>query len=222
MNTRERVIRYEVRVLGGLDARWSAWFADLEVASDAAGETTLSGPLPDQAALHGVLARVRDLGLPLIAVRRLDPDPRRASEIDPQMDLEERRPLMTHDQILELGQRWADAERRSDADALDTLLADDFVLVGPLGFVRDKAQYLGSRRSGDLKHESLTWDDVRVRVYGETAVAVGSQTQKSTYQGRDASGRFRVTQIAARLGGRWAVVGLHYSPIAQPPETGRP
>jgi len=48
---------------------------------------------------------------------------------------------------------------------------------------------------------------------------VGSQTQRSTYQGHDASGRFRVTQVAFRQGDRWTIVGLHYSPIAQPPET---
>lgn len=125
------------------------------------------------------------------------------------------------DQILQLGQRWAAAELASDADALGALLGDDFLLVGPLGFMLDKTQYLGSRRSGDLKHEALTWEDVRVRVYGDTAVAVGSQTQKSAYQGRDASGRFRVTQIAVRRGDTWILVGLHYSPIAQPPEGAR-
>jgi ketosteroid isomerase-like protein len=122
-----------------------------------------------------------------------------------------------NDQVLELGRRWAAAERTADVDALGPLLADDFVLVGPLGFMLDKEQYLGSRRSGDLKHASLVWEDVTVRVYGAAAVAVGSQTQQSTYQGRDASGRFRVTQIAVQQGGGWVIVGLHYSPIAQPP-----
>jgi ketosteroid isomerase-like protein len=121
-------------------------------------------------------------------------------------------------QILDLGQRWADAESHGDAAALGALLADDFVLVGPLGFILDKPQYLGSRRSGDLKHSSFVWDDVRVRLYGDTAVVIGSQTQQSTYQGRDASGRFRVTQIAVRLEGHWRLVGLHLSPIAQPAE----
>jgi hypothetical protein len=75
MNTPERGQRYEIRVLGALDARWSAWFAGLDVSCCTTGETTetaLTGPLRDQAELHGVLARVRDLGLPLIAVRRLD------------------------------------------------------------------------------------------------------------------------------------------------------
>jgi ketosteroid isomerase-like protein len=122
------------------------------------------------------------------------------------------------EQVLELGRHWANAERAGDADALEQLLADDFLLVGPRGFMLDKTQYLGSRRSGDLRHESLIWEDVSVRAYGDAAVAVGTQTQRSMYQGRDASGRFRVTLVAVHYGDRWTVVGLHYSPIAQPPE----
>jgi uncharacterized protein (TIGR02246 family) len=119
-------------------------------------------------------------------------------------------------QVRQLGQRWAEAEERTDARALAPLLADDFLLVGPLGFVLDKQQYLGSRRSGDLRHTSFTWEDVRVRLYGDAAVAVGVQAQRSTYQGRDASGRFRVTQVAVEQGGGWAIASIHLSPIAQP------
>jgi hypothetical protein len=58
---------YEIRVKGHLAADWSDWFAGLAVCQEPSGETVLSGPL-DQAALHGVLAKVRDLGLVLIAV----------------------------------------------------------------------------------------------------------------------------------------------------------
>jgi hypothetical protein len=65
---------YEIRVRGVLDGRWSAWFDGLEVSSDQAGQTRISGPVADQAALHGLLAKVRDLGLPLLSVRRIDPD----------------------------------------------------------------------------------------------------------------------------------------------------
>jgi hypothetical protein len=61
-------------VQGVLDDRWSAWFEGLRIASDQAGQTTITGPVADQAALHGLLAKIRDLGLPLLAVRRLDPD----------------------------------------------------------------------------------------------------------------------------------------------------
>jgi len=134
------------------------------------------------------------------------------------MDMLDHNAAVITDQVLDLGQRWAAAERAGNADALDPLLADDFLLVGPLGFMLDKAQYLASRRSGDLRHTSLMWEDVRVRAYGDTAVAVGAQSQQSTFQGRDASGRFRVTQVVVRRNDHWSIVGLHYSPIAQPPE----
>jgi hypothetical protein len=66
--------RYELRVQGVLDHGWSAWFEGLQVTSDQAGQTTITGPVTDQAALHGLLAKIRDLGLPLLAVRRIDPD----------------------------------------------------------------------------------------------------------------------------------------------------
>jgi hypothetical protein len=65
---------YELRVRGVLDPGWSAWFEGLQVSSDQAGQTTIAGPVTDQAALHGLLAKVRDLGLELLSVRHLDPD----------------------------------------------------------------------------------------------------------------------------------------------------
>jgi hypothetical protein len=66
--------RYELHVGGVLDSRWSAWFEGLRVTSDASGETVIAWPVTDQAALHGLLAKIRDLGLPLLSVRRIDPD----------------------------------------------------------------------------------------------------------------------------------------------------
>jgi hypothetical protein len=66
--------RYEIRVKGVLESRWSAWFEGLQLSSDEPGQTTIAGPVTDQAALHGLLARVRDLALPLNSVRRIDPD----------------------------------------------------------------------------------------------------------------------------------------------------
>jgi hypothetical protein len=65
--------RYEIRVNGVLDRGWSAWFDGLQVSSDNRGQTTIAGPVVDQAALHGLLAKVRDLGLELLEVRRIDP-----------------------------------------------------------------------------------------------------------------------------------------------------
>jgi hypothetical protein len=63
--------RYEIRVAGVLDGRWAAWFDGLQI-SGQGGETVIWGLLADQPALHGLLTKVRDLGLCLISVRRLD------------------------------------------------------------------------------------------------------------------------------------------------------
>ena len=67
-------MHYEIRVRGVLDSGWSAWFDGLRVASNQHGQTTIAGPVADQAALHGLLVKVRDLGLELLEVRRTDPD----------------------------------------------------------------------------------------------------------------------------------------------------
>ena len=61
---------YEIRVKGQLDARWSHWFDGLTITPGAHGEAVLTGPIADQAALHGLLMKIRDLGLPLVAVNR--------------------------------------------------------------------------------------------------------------------------------------------------------
>jgi hypothetical protein len=65
--------RYEIRLKGHLDARWTDWFEGLSFTHESDGTTILSGPVVDQAALHGLLRKVRDLGLPLVSVIQVDP-----------------------------------------------------------------------------------------------------------------------------------------------------
>jgi hypothetical protein len=65
---------YRIRIAGQLDARWAAWFDGLTITLDE-GDTLLTGPVVDQAALHGLLRRVRDLGLPLVSVSPVEPGP---------------------------------------------------------------------------------------------------------------------------------------------------
>lgn len=132
---------------------------------------------------------------------------------------------MTQNQILDLSQRWADAERRADAGALDALLASDFVGIGPLGFVLNRQQWLDRYRSGDLKIEGFSWDDVSVHDHGTAAVVVGVETQRAIFQGQprpEASGRFRVTQVAVQEDGRWQIAGIQFSgPMPEmPPRQG--
>jgi hypothetical protein len=65
---------YEIRITGHLDRRWMAWFDGLAMRLEADGTTVISGPVPDQAALHGLLQRVRDLSLPLVSIVRIERD----------------------------------------------------------------------------------------------------------------------------------------------------
>jgi len=122
----------------------------------------------------------------------------------------------TQAEILALGQRWAEAEQRADTATLDKLAVADFRLVGPFGFVLDKAQWLDRYRSGALATNSLVWDEVAVREFGDTAIAIGRHTQRATYQGRPADGQFRVTQVFVRDGGQWGLASLHLSQAAPP------
>jgi hypothetical protein len=65
---------YEIRLKGHLDARWVKWFDGLAITLDENGNTLLSGLVADQAALHGILKKVRDVGLPLLSVNSVEPD----------------------------------------------------------------------------------------------------------------------------------------------------
>jgi ketosteroid isomerase-like protein len=214
----ERASRYAIRVQGALDARWSAWFGGLDVCVRPPGETTLTGLIRDQSELHGVLARIRDLGLPLVGVRRLDCDLPHDTEPGADRSPLERTAHMSHDQIPDLVRRWAEAESHSDADTLDGLMTDDCTVIGPRGFVLDRQQCLERYRSGGLRTEAFDWSDVRVREFGSTTVAVGIVTQRAFYRGQDASGRFRATQIAVQQDGTWKCAGLQFSgPIPEMP-----
>jgi hypothetical protein len=78
--------RYEIRLKGRLDPRWAAWFEGLRLTHEGDGTTLLRGPVVDQAALHGLLRKVHDLGLPLVSVVRVDPEPANGSDADADRD----------------------------------------------------------------------------------------------------------------------------------------
>ncbi len=73
---------YEIRVGGHLDSRWAAWFDGLSLTRETDGTTIIHGRVPDQAALYGVLLKLRDLGLPLVSVTQVGPDQSEARTTD--------------------------------------------------------------------------------------------------------------------------------------------
>jgi hypothetical protein len=72
---------YQIRIKGHLGHQWTDWFEELTITLEDNGETLLTGPVVDQAALHGLLKKVRDLGLPLLSVNHIEPDKTESSNV---------------------------------------------------------------------------------------------------------------------------------------------
>jgi len=72
---------YQIRIKGQLDSQWTDWFEGLTITLEDNGDTLLTGPVVDQAALHGLLKKVRDLGMPLVSVSPVEPGQAEASEV---------------------------------------------------------------------------------------------------------------------------------------------
>jgi hypothetical protein len=125
--------------------------------------------------------------------------------------------IQTRQEVANLAQTWIDAERRGDTTFLDQTLADDFVGVGPLGFMLNKSQWIGRHESGDLTYDALSLDEVTVRVYGMAAILIGRQAQRAAFRGNSIAAELRVTVVLVQREGDWQVAGVHLSPIGQPP-----
>jgi uncharacterized protein (TIGR02246 family) len=103
------------------------------------------------------------------------------------------------------------AQIHADAASLDRLYADDFIGVGPSGTVRTKQQVIADFTSGTLRFQSITTDEVQVRVYGNTAVETGLSTMKGEDKGKTIPQDTRFTRVWVKQQGRWLLVANHYS-----------
>ncbi len=103
------------------------------------------------------------------------------------------------------------AQIHADAAALERIYADDFIGVGPSGTVRTKPQVISDFTSGDLRFQSITTDDVRVRVYGNAAVETGRSTMNGQDKGKPVPPDNRFTRVWVKQQGRWRLVANHYS-----------
>jgi ketosteroid isomerase-like protein len=124
-------------------------------------------------------------------------------------------------EIAQLADTWATAELQGDTAFLEQLQADDFVGVGPLGFLLTKQQWLARYQSGDMKYSAHTLDEVRVRAYNEAAIVIGRLTQQATYRGNAMNAQMRTTLVFVHQHGQWQLASLHFCNIAQPPSFAR-
>jgi hypothetical protein len=110
------------------------------------------------------------------------------------------------EELLKLENEFARAIASNHTDALDKLLADDWVIVEPDGGIIDKARFLGVIRSGALSHESMENTDLRVRLYANTGVVTGLTTSKGKFMDQDFTSCERATDIFVKQADRWQCV----------------
>ena len=113
--------------------------------------------------------------------------------------------------IRKLDSERIQAQIHADATALDRIYAADFIGVGPSGTVRTKPQVISDFTSGDLKFQSITTDDVQVRVYENTAVETGRSTMIGQDKGQTVPRDTRFTRVWIKQQGHWRLVANHYS-----------
>lgn len=119
-----------------------------------------------------------------------------------------------HDELIALATEWDRSMVANDADAIGRYMADDWTIVGPDGSLGDKATFLGLVRSGVLTHDVMTTEDMRVRVYGDTALTVARGVSGGTYHGRPFREVERVSCVFVRQDGRWRCVLTHLSRLS--------
>lgn len=119
-----------------------------------------------------------------------------------------------HDQIAAILAEWAKAEAAGDADALDQVLTDDFVALGPYGFTLTRRQWLTRFAPGKLAYESVDLTEVTQRVYGDVAVVTARQNTVGTHQGNPVPEAVRVTLVLVDTAGTWRIAHNHMSFIA--------
>jgi ketosteroid isomerase-like protein len=105
------------------------------------------------------------------------------------------------------------AQINADIDALRRVYADDFIGIGPTGVVRNKAEVIADFTTHALTYQSITTAEVRVRVYGNTAVQTGRSTMVGQDRGKAVPHENRFTRVWVMTDGRWQLVGNHYSPM---------
>jgi ketosteroid isomerase-like protein len=118
--------------------------------------------------------------------------------------------------LMQIEQELTDTLIKGDPSASERYMAESFTFTAPDGMVSTKAQTIADLKSGALKIGSSKIEDMKVLVYGDTAVVTYRTTDKGTYKGRDISGQYRWTDVFVKQNGKWQLVSGHGTPIQKP------
>ena len=110
------------------------------------------------------------------------------------------------DEILRLEEEFGEAMVRNDTEAIGRLLADGWIIIDADGGIIDRPRFLNAIESGALSHERMDSGDLRVRIYGQTAIATALTTSKGKYVGQEFTTLERATDVFAKVNGRWQCV----------------
>ena len=119
-------------------------------------------------------------------------------------------------QVAALSEQHCKAAIKGDTTALDAVLADDWVVVGPTGEVTTKRQQEKKIKDGSLVFKAIDAKEVKVRMHGDTAVVMGLYHIKATLNGREVDGVFRNTEVFAKQAGKWRCIFNQVTPVAKP------
>ena len=119
------------------------------------------------------------------------------------------------EELIDVSDAWDRAMVTNDPEAIGLYMADDWIIVGTDGSVGDRAAFLELVRSGKLTHDVMESHDLKVRVYGDTAVVTGRGVSGGQYQGQSFYLVERTSCVYVRQQGRWRCVLTHLSLIAE-------
>lgn len=117
--------------------------------------------------------------------------------------------------ITQIENDWAVALQKNDQATIDRITAPDWMLTDPTGALITKAAADADMKAGNMKIESFKIDELKVKVFGDTAIVYGLETEKSTYKGNDSSGQYRFTDVFVKQGGAWKAVATHVSKVVK-------
>jgi ketosteroid isomerase-like protein len=118
------------------------------------------------------------------------------------------------DVILKIEHQWAEAWVKRDIDSMKRFVAPDWTAATEDGELTNKVQFDADLKNGVLTFESLKIDDMKVRIYGDTVIVSGVETEKSKYKDKDTSGTYRFTDVFVRRDGQWRAIASHISRVA--------
>jgi ketosteroid isomerase-like protein len=119
------------------------------------------------------------------------------------------------EELLTVEKEFAEAIVSNDLESIGRLVAGDWIIIDPNGEVVDRTRFLEVIKSGALRHDMMESEDLRVRVYGDSAVVTAVTRTKGKFMGQEFSTQERATDVFVKRGGRWQCVVTHLTRFAK-------